>query len=78
MRLYRVHIDRVLYVMAENDREAEDIAVHERPNKDETEVEVTPATAHEVLCDGWENFPPYGQFGEPLKAGEIVKKKAKV
>jgi hypothetical protein len=74
MKLYRVHIDRVLYVMASDALEAENIAIHEQPNMDETVTDVEPATPHGVQGDGWENYPPYGQWGTPLKAGEIMKK----
>ena len=74
MKLYRVHIDRVLYIVAEDALDAERLAVHVDPNMDETEVDVAPANENIVRMDGWENHPPYGQSGEIKTAGELVSK----
>ena len=78
MRLYRVHIDRVLYVLAEDALDAEHIAVHEAPNSDETEVHVEPAKPERVTSDGWDNYPPYGQPAHEtqVKAGYLMKRQS--
>lgn len=75
MRLYRVHIDRVLYVMADDVLDAEHKAINADPNMDETEVDVERATPNGLQMDGWENHPPYGQpYGEEPKAAiELLK-----
>jgi hypothetical protein len=73
MKLYRVHIDRVLYVLADDAFEAERLAIEARPNMDETEVDVEPATAKGVQMDGWMEFPPYGlPLGMERKAKDLV------
>ena len=74
MKLYRVHIDRVLYVVADDAMDAECKAVHMHPNPDETEVDVEPATQNGAEADGWLEFPPYGQpSGVMTKAKEFLK-----
>lgn len=62
MTLYRVEYTRLLYVRAESEDEAEQIARHAEANEVEiTDVTVIPAESpRRAEADGWIDCEPYG------------------
>lgn len=61
MKLYRIRLTRVLYVLAEEAGQAErwaEEAPHNSSEVEETEISV--ATREEMVDDGWENSEPWG------------------
>ena len=73
MKLYRVEVSKILYIVAENSLEAELDADHYyREDDNEPIIEVTEATRKTIKRDGWEGALVYGH-GPDYPSTEAVK-----
>ncbi len=74
MKLYRVEVTKVLYIVAEDEDELRlDAARYAREDDNDPSVDITEATPDSIKEDGWEGSLVYGNHGEDYPAEEAVK-----
>ena len=74
MKLYRVQVTKVIYVLAQDALEASVAGQHHVERDDgEPDVEVTPATAKSLQADGWRNALVYGEPDRDVTGAEALK-----
>lgn len=74
MKLYRVEVTKVLYIVSEDESELRlDAGCYARQDDNDPTVDITEATPESIKEDGWERALVYGNHREDYPAEEAVK-----